>query len=255
MLELVTVKELRETTLHADEDQAYLSFKIIRWFGLYIAKVLIPFPITPTQVTLIGLFVGLIGIPLLWFGNYWYSLIGIMAYHFHWIIDATDGVIARHKKQGSISGGFMDSIAHRIIQPLLLVSFGIGGYFRYDGIVDVFGFFSFDHIWFLWAGISASIFFLLHYLVDMKKYEVILMETKFPDKKTLDLLRGGLHGYETRKGIKSLLFNFLRINPFMIIFFAAIFGFLQWLIVFYSIVYPLLFIKAVINKYKYFRTL
>ncbi len=252
---MVTVKELRETTLHADEDRAYLSFKIIRWFGLYLAKILIPLPITPTQVTLMGLFVGLVGIPFLFFGNYWYSLIGIMAYHFHWIIDATDGVIARYKKQGSVSGGFMDSICHRIMQPLLLVGMAIGGYFKYDSMVDVFGIFSFNKIWFLWAGFSASIFFLLHYLVDMKKYEVILMETKLSDKKTLELLRGGLHGYETRKGIKSMLFNFLRLNPFMVLFFAAIFNFLHWLLLFYAVVYPLLFIKAVMNKYNYFKNI
>lgn len=252
---MVTVKELRATTLHPDEDKAYLSFKIIRFFGLYIARILMPFPITPTQVTILGLIVGLIGIPFLWLGNYWYSLIGIAAYHFHWIIDATDGVIARHKKQGSISGGFIDSMAHRIMQPLLLIGIAIGGYMRFDDVVNVAGLFTFDRIYFLWVGFSASIFFLLHYLVDIKKYEVILMETKFPDKKTLELLRGGLSGYETRKGIKSKLFNFLRLNPFMIIFFAAIFDFLHWLAIFYAIVYPLLFIKAMINKFKYFKSI
>ncbi|MEK6935088.1 MAG: CDP-alcohol phosphatidyltransferase family protein [Nanoarchaeota archaeon] len=252
---MVTVKELWETTLHPDEDQAYLSFKILRFFGIYIARILIPFPITPTQVTLLGLLIGLIGVPFLWFGNYWYSLIGIGAYHFHWIIDATDGVIARYKKQGSISGGFVDSMAHRIIQPLVLLGMGIGGYMAFTEGIDVFGYFTFQRMWFLWAGMSASIFFLMHYLVDMKKYEVILMESKFSDKKTLDLLRGGLSDYIARKGIKAKLFNFLRINPFMIIFFAAIFNFLHWLVVFYGVVYPLLFIKAMYSKYLYFRSL
>ena len=95
----------------------------------------------------------------------------------------------------------------------------------------------------------------MHYLVDMKKYEVILMETKLPEKETLELLRGGLSGYATRRGIKGMLFNFLRLNPFMVLFFAAIIGILPWMAVFYGCVYPLLFIKAMYNKYRYFRDL
>jgi len=251
---LVTVKELKATTLYSDEDNACLSFKILRFFGLPLAKILMPLPITATQVTITGLFIGLIGIPFLFFGNYWYSLIGIAAYHLHWIIDASDGVIARYKKQGSVSGGFMDSMAHRIIQPLLLLGIGIGGYIKFD-IVHIGTLFEFNSIYFLWAGISASLFYLLHYLVDMKTYEVILMEAKLSDEKTMKLLRGGLTDHQVRKGIKSLLFEFLRVNPFMILFFAAIFNFLHWMAIFYGLVYPILFIKAITNKFKYFKTI
>ena len=94
-----------------------------------IVKPLAAMGVTPNQVTALGLVVSLASA---WFYAYWggerarlvYGALGILLSGF---LDAIDGVLARGTGRASRLGGFLDSVADRYSDALVLTGITVGG--------------------------------------------------------------------------------------------------------------------------------
>ena len=133
----VTLKDLkRALKLH----DSILSTFFYRKISLRITKILLPTGITPLQVTIISLFLGLIAGVLFLQGNYWLTIIGLIFLHFAYIFDHVDGEIARFKKIGSIVGAWVDQVTDRIKETAFFIGITLGMYKNtLDPLIVIFG--------------------------------------------------------------------------------------------------------------------
>lgn len=102
----------------------YLS-RIYRFFSLPITWLLFQRNITPNQVSIAQIVIGLLGCLFiyLWAG-YVGFLIGVFLLHFAYVLDCVDGELARASHQQSIPGVFLDKYAHAITMQAIFVATG-----------------------------------------------------------------------------------------------------------------------------------
>jgi len=94
--------------------------------SIYITRLLLPTRITPTQVTITGISLGLVGCAfLLKFDLYW-KFFGLFLLYMSILADKVDGEIARYKNIYSLKGIFLDEISHLIIPPLMWLALALG---------------------------------------------------------------------------------------------------------------------------------
>jgi len=101
----------------------YVAMKI----SIYITWVFLHTPITSNQVTIIEMFLVIIGSVLMAFGNLWYILIGILLIHLTIFLDCVDGELARCRKKWSLVGMHLEDIYHQLLSYLMFfpLAFGI----------------------------------------------------------------------------------------------------------------------------------
>jgi archaetidylinositol phosphate synthase len=85
--------------------------------------------VTPNQVTALGLAVALVSAWLYayWEGNMLYLVYGSLTILLSGLLDAIDGVLARGTGRASRFGGFLDSVADRYSDALVLTGITVGG--------------------------------------------------------------------------------------------------------------------------------
>jgi phosphatidylglycerophosphate synthase len=116
-------KELRTISKVDRGDPLY---ELIDYLAVFPAWLLIRTRLTANQVSLIWI-IGQIPFSLLLAtGDYLWMLVGILGFHFMFILDCTDGIIARYRKQFSLNGIYLDYVGHYINNPLLLICLGVG---------------------------------------------------------------------------------------------------------------------------------
>ncbi len=107
---------------------------IARYFdrniSLFFTKRFIHTRITPNQITLIGMSIGLIGAFLLSLPYYSTQLIGSFLFLCCVIIDGMDGEIARLKLKESAFGHYLDIITDNIVHIAVFIGMGFGLYKR-----------------------------------------------------------------------------------------------------------------------------
>lgn len=110
---------------HKLELDPYLS-RVYRLFSLPITWVLFQRRITPNQVSLVQIAVGVLGclVIFLWPGSMGF-LIGVFLLHFAYVLDCVDGELARATHQQSIPGVFLDKYAHAITMQAIFVATGV----------------------------------------------------------------------------------------------------------------------------------
>ena len=144
---MITIKELRKISKTKRRDFIY-SF--MDYLAYYPAWLFLHTPLTANQVTIIWI-IGQIASALFVAKGTWLSmLIGVTIFQLFFILDCSDGIIARYKKQFSLNGIYFDYLGHYIANPLLLICFGIGT-FRITGKILP-----------LLLGIFAALLFLLN---------------------------------------------------------------------------------------------
>jgi len=188
---------------------------------------LIHTPISANQVTMLSMFVALIGCCLMIPGNYWLSLLGLAFFCLFMLLDHCDGQVSRYKHQSSKAGLYLDSRVHHIVEPLFFICCGIG-----VGIMTK------DNIWYFVAGIAASTFYLMRQLMKLPE------ETTPGNFRALNKERS-LYGKAN-----YFLFQFLRINyPFSLLFFAIIFDVIGPVLIIYALVFMANLIMSFYNTY------
>tara|TARA_Y100001972_G_scaffold129198_1_gene195112 strand:+ start:3261 stop:4178 length:918 start_codon:yes stop_codon:yes gene_type:complete len=95
-----------------------------RFFGLFFAKAGRSFGLTPTQVSVISLVIGIVGGGLLYYQEFWkITLIGSLFITIAGVLDSADGQLARMTGQSSETGRIIDGL----IDNLVFASCYVGG--------------------------------------------------------------------------------------------------------------------------------
>lgn len=98
--------------------------------------------ITPNQVTLLGLIVGLLGCVFITLPSY-LPIIGVILFQFWTIFDMVDGEIARYKNICSLSGAFFDRLNTTIVESYFILALSYSVYLKLsDWRVFIFGSFA-----------------------------------------------------------------------------------------------------------------
>jgi phosphatidylglycerophosphate synthase len=101
-------------------------YALQRFPSIYITRFLLPTPLTPNQITVIGFFIGLIGCVFVLQWAWHLKLIGIGLLYLNVLFDKVDGELARYKKIYSLKGIYLDYVNHFLIPPLFLLALTFG---------------------------------------------------------------------------------------------------------------------------------
>jgi hypothetical protein len=239
--EKFSLKEIREAG--DDLKNLTINFHPYPILSPYVSYFIINYlPLTPNYISFLWGIIGLIGAAVIMHGGYWWMLAGILIYHLGFILDCTDGELARLSKKCTIGGAYLDKFFHFVHRAVLVLAVGIGIYNTTGEIL------------YLYLGIGISTIFLIDNLGKLKVYEI------FANKERFDLVKKMQKSYEEE--CESERENFLGIskkyaiemlrpaNPFTLLFFAIVFNMAQYYLILMAIVTPLFFIKSFFNVYK-----
>ena len=103
-------------------------------------------PVTPNQITTLGMFFGILGSLLFLKGDYYSILIGTFLFLICYILDNCDGEIARIKDMRSIFGMRYDTFVDWIVHAVFFICLGWGAtsisgkeFWLWAGILTTFG--------------------------------------------------------------------------------------------------------------------
>jgi hypothetical protein len=120
-----TLKNLKKIVRKTFEPEPYARY-FVRYISIFFTWLFVRTPITANQVTIIQIFLGISGAVLLGFGKIPHLLAGVIFLQWGYILDCTDGEVARWKQQQSINGVFLDLIGHVIVIPAYMFGLGFG---------------------------------------------------------------------------------------------------------------------------------
>jgi hypothetical protein len=137
-----TLKNLKKVVRKPVEPEPYAKY-IVRPLSIYFTWIFVRTPISANQVTILQEILGVIGIILLATKSLAWALIGMLLIQLGYILDCTDGEVARWKGQSSINGVFLDLIGHTLVIPGYMFALGFGVWMRTGQLEAViFGFLS-----------------------------------------------------------------------------------------------------------------
>ncbi len=103
------------------DTEGFMSKHVERPISLAISRRLVETPLTPNQMSLISIFVGLVGALLMsWPGRMW-PVGGALLFLFHSILDGCDGELARIKFMESRWGGLMDFWGDNVVHAAVFI--------------------------------------------------------------------------------------------------------------------------------------
>jgi phosphatidylglycerophosphate synthase len=109
----------------------YLHRRCSRW----ISRLLVRTPVTPNQVSLLSLAIGLVAVWCFWHATAASALLGVLAYALACIVDHADGEIARLTFQESRLGANLDWTIDTIIHVGIVLGIGVSSGGRLMGVV------------------------------------------------------------------------------------------------------------------------
>ena len=92
----------------------------------FMVKFLQHFPVSPNQVTFVGLILGIVTFIFLIQGTVVSFLIGAVIFYIYGIVDNCDGMLARIKKNGTDMGKIIDGVADYLVNIMVYIGLGIG---------------------------------------------------------------------------------------------------------------------------------
>jgi phosphatidylglycerophosphate synthase len=95
-----------------------------------ISRVLAPYPVTPNQITIFSIGLGIVGALCLLRPTYGFGLLGSSLFLLSTIVDGCDGEIARLKFQESPAGARLDVIGDNVVHAALFPCVALHAYFR-----------------------------------------------------------------------------------------------------------------------------
>jgi len=123
--ESILIKALSQKKRETD---SFLAKNFDRNISLFFSKRLVYTSITPNQVTLMGMIIGLMGALLLAFPSHILQILGAFLFLFCVIVDGIDGEIARLKIMESKFGHYLDIITDNIVHIAIFTGIGLGLY-------------------------------------------------------------------------------------------------------------------------------
>jgi len=111
----------------------YLHRRGSRW----ISRLLVRTPVTPNQVSLVSLAIGLVAIWCFWHATAASALLGVLVYALACIVDHADGEIARLTFQESRLGANLDWTIDTVIHAGIVLGIGVSSGGRLMGVVGL----------------------------------------------------------------------------------------------------------------------
>ena len=127
----ITISEAKLTSALSEQTAAndgFLARHFDRRISRFFSKRLSHSRITPNQITLCGVAIGLMGAFLLSQPGYWSQLIGALLFLFCVIVDGVDGEVARLKLQETRFGHYLDIITDNLVHVAIFTAIALGLY-------------------------------------------------------------------------------------------------------------------------------
>jgi phosphatidylglycerophosphate synthase len=109
-------------------DDGLIARHFDRRISRFISKRVAHTGITPNQITLAGMTIGLIGALLMAQAGYWLKLIGSLLFVFCVVVDGVDGEVARLKLKESRFGHYLDIVTDNIVHVAVFIGIAFGLY-------------------------------------------------------------------------------------------------------------------------------
>ena len=113
------------------------EFLLNRLYGAHVSPyftiVCVRAGLTPDQVTLLGALAGTFGVALLFLPLGWWSLIAVALLQIGYILDFSDGQVARLTGKSSIAGSYLDWMTHFYIPIAMALAVATGLAWDFDG--------------------------------------------------------------------------------------------------------------------------
>ncbi|GJQ58210.1 MAG: hypothetical protein D8M57_03030 [Candidatus Scalindua sp. AMX11] len=129
---IVSCEKKLYQSLGSSSDSPILDKYIIRRISRYFSRLSLKTPITPNQVTIASLILGLLSGLFFSLGEFTYGFLGGILYFLSVISDQCDGEIARLKYRESESGRILDIITDTIVNAAIVVGI-VAGIYKNDG--------------------------------------------------------------------------------------------------------------------------
>ena len=202
-----SAKELREICYANSKGKRPMYMEMFTMkISIYVTKLLLYTPIKADHVTISMMLLSIIGSALLATGALNYMLIGILIIHFTIILDNVNGEIARYRKEGNMTGTFLEFFYHEITATLLFFSAAYGVFLQTGSkSVLIFGF--------LASSFSKSVVISIIQLAALKNALRDDWKKRAEKvKKSLALIgSANLEGGSTKTGTKLYIFyNYLK---------------------------------------------
>lgn len=104
----------------------FMAKNFDRTISLTVTGLVLDTPVTPNQMTLVSVSIGIIGGLCFLSGSYWTSVVGSFMVLLHSVIDGCDGELARLKFLESPWGRKLDFWGDNLVHVVLFTSMGIG---------------------------------------------------------------------------------------------------------------------------------
>lgn len=128
-----TIKNLRKVIGRPNEIDPYAKY-FIRPISIWFTWLFVRTPLSANHVTIIQEIFGIIGAVLFAYGRF---VLGSVFLQLGFIMDNSDGEVARWKNQQSESGKFLDLIGHMIVIPFYYFGLGLGLYLLQGNIITL----------------------------------------------------------------------------------------------------------------------
>jgi len=119
---------IKALSAQTEADDGFIARHFDRRISQFISKRIAHTNITPNQITLAGMVIGLLGAFLLSRPGYWPKLIGSLLFVFCVIVDGVDGEVARLKLKESRFGHYLDIVTDNIVHVAIFAGIAFGLY-------------------------------------------------------------------------------------------------------------------------------
>ncbi|MDP4091250.1 MAG: CDP-alcohol phosphatidyltransferase family protein [Bacillota bacterium] len=210
----------------------------------YLSSMFIKRKVIPNKITLYMIYSGILGGILFSFANVWLKLLGAVFIHLWFILDSSDGEVARYTKTFSKCGREIDFIAHLINHPIF-------GFAMFMSLMQLGRY----NIYFLAPLVFSTVLLdsmhrnllTLNILVDTKENNAPAQES---------------NGRRSLKDKISIFIKLFSVHPNLVLFGVIVYfidyftgtDILLWYIIIYVFFSLLFLIKAIIKTTKRFYT-
>jgi len=209
-----------------------------RKIAFLILPIFLKLKISANQVSVLSIITGIVGTILIAVGNFWQMFLGAILIQIWLILDKTDGLIARYRKNVSSLGKFLEELNGTTIAALFFSSIGFAAS-KFPGLpVSVQ---NLPSIFFIILGVLTSSFVIFRQLI-FNYFEAIFTKEKKIKSETLletgllstfykiTLKFSGIYSLAQPIFILAISFNFLGL-------YILFYFFLQFLIMLVNIIF------------------
>jgi hypothetical protein len=108
------VRPLNDLAHKGEAIEEWVDLRFFRPAGLRLARALVPTAVTPNQVTLWAMLIGVVAGHLFWYSSRTANLIGVVLFVVSDIFDSADGQLARMRGTSSRFGRLLDGVGDNV---------------------------------------------------------------------------------------------------------------------------------------------